>query len=753
MIKKRSKSSIKKIETEWLYVLATILVATERAHASENAPHLHMLNATDDQDISLFDVLLTQDTDAEDDDDDEEQNQTETQTTPPDSSNPPTNDEDQQGNTNDASFRDRTFYDPNPSDFPGVPPWLGQSFENPTIPIFPNNFEVTQIFERPQINPPPITPPLDIDLIDDFFNTLQDQAIDLNIVLNDIGLEQFLNPFDFLFFSTPLHGTISLLPSGIIHYTPNPGFSGIDTFTYLFASNLNGIEPDIATVTINVTPKEEEFTPVIAENQDGDVVGTLASLFPGINPALISLTGSSQGALNLGLIFVIENGVVKLITGESLDVGESNVSGGLGVPITLSFDVNGSPQQILVDIQNNSDEAKTFDMNIPDDHSILRNITGFNQINDTIVVLNIPTGHDLCDVLDFDFTPFTNHYVFSLTDPLVDDIIGRGILPDIPLLATQEMFFGDGTSTFRVLLGDNGNNQINAQDFNTSTPTHQFDDIIFAFDGNDQIFGDLPIVNGTSDEIGNDCLHGGAGSDILFGDIEILNNLQQEARFTEDFFFIEEEEFFGFVGGNDEMNGGSGNDALYGDVRVNNGFLQKAGDDILNGGTGDDILVGDVGINKATFSLAGRDTLFGGEGDDILSGDIAQTDGGFAQFAAVDKFVYDFGIHNGNDRITDLNALGNFDPTLKPDILQFKGVADVVGAGGIGGPGNGVDSADLDALTSVEAGDGIFSSFIKINLFADTLHTISKGSILIEGVHFTGDTILSQYTEVQTAII
>jgi len=276
MVTKRSKSSIKKIETEWLYVLAMMLIMIERAHAEANAPHLHTLNATDDQDISLFDVLLTQDMDAEDED--ETQNQS---NTPPPSANPTdtsSDEDDEPGNTNDASFRDRIFYEPNPSDFLGVPPWLGQSFENPTIPIFPNNFEVAQIFERPQINTPSIIPPLDIDLIDDFFKTLQGQAIDLNIVLNDIGLEQFLNPFDFLFFSTPLHGTISVLPSGIIHYTPNPGFSGIDTFTYLFASNLNGIEPDIATVTIHVTPKEEEFTPVIAENQDGDVVGTLEEI-------------------------------------------------------------------------------------------------------------------------------------------------------------------------------------------------------------------------------------------------------------------------------------------------------------------------------------------------------------------------------------------------------------------------------------------------------------------------------------------
>ena len=63
MVRKNLKSVIKKIEIEWLYVLAIILVASEQARAAENVPHLHHLIATDDEDISLFDVLLTQDTD------------------------------------------------------------------------------------------------------------------------------------------------------------------------------------------------------------------------------------------------------------------------------------------------------------------------------------------------------------------------------------------------------------------------------------------------------------------------------------------------------------------------------------------------------------------------------------------------------------------------------------------------------------------------------------------------------------------
>jgi YVTN family beta-propeller protein/VCBS repeat-containing protein len=51
--------------------------------------------------------------------------------------------------------------------------------------------------------------------------------------------------------SNPTHGTLALQPNGAFTYTPSPGFTGTDTFTYLAADQTNFSPP--ATVTITVT--------------------------------------------------------------------------------------------------------------------------------------------------------------------------------------------------------------------------------------------------------------------------------------------------------------------------------------------------------------------------------------------------------------------------------------------------------------------------------------------------------------------
>lgn len=58
--------------------------------------------------------------------------------------------------------------------------------------------------------------------------------------------------------SQPAHGTLSINPqTGQVVYTPNPGFSGVDTFTYtvhdnnVSVTNPNGVSSRVATVTIN----------------------------------------------------------------------------------------------------------------------------------------------------------------------------------------------------------------------------------------------------------------------------------------------------------------------------------------------------------------------------------------------------------------------------------------------------------------------------------------------------------------------
>jgi gliding motility-associated-like protein len=98
----------------------------------------------------------------------------------------------------------------------------------------------------------------------------------------------------------PAHGTVSLNPDGTFTYTPNPDFSGQDTFTYKLV-NKDGLQSDPITVTVNVKPAGSDDsvttptnTPVIIMAKDNDIskngttVVVTANPFNGtiiINPA------------------------------------------------------------------------------------------------------------------------------------------------------------------------------------------------------------------------------------------------------------------------------------------------------------------------------------------------------------------------------------------------------------------------------------------------------------------------------------
>jgi gliding motility-associated-like protein len=75
----------------------------------------------------------------------------------------------------------------------------------------------------------------------------------------------------------PAHGTVTLNPDGTFLYTPNPDFSGKDTFTYKLV-NKDGLESDPVTVTVNVKPAGSDDnvitltnTPIIIPAKDNDI--------------------------------------------------------------------------------------------------------------------------------------------------------------------------------------------------------------------------------------------------------------------------------------------------------------------------------------------------------------------------------------------------------------------------------------------------------------------------------------------------
>lgn len=109
----------------------------------------------------------------------------------------------------------------------------------------------------------------DPEAYDDSAETGIGQAVDINIMGNDIAHDTHLVPGSIEIINGPSHGTLSIDSDGIIVYTPSPGskFTGEDTFTYRVRDG-NGAWTNVATVTITITGL---FLPnAITPNGDGD---------------------------------------------------------------------------------------------------------------------------------------------------------------------------------------------------------------------------------------------------------------------------------------------------------------------------------------------------------------------------------------------------------------------------------------------------------------------------------------------------
>jgi len=101
--------------------------------------------------------------------------------------------------------------------------------------------------------------------VDDLYETDQDVALVVPVpgVLDNDSDPDPSDMFTVLLMTPTQHGTVVLQADGSFTYTPAPGFSGTDTFTYALISLVRGGYADTATVTITVHPVYRYFLPLI----------------------------------------------------------------------------------------------------------------------------------------------------------------------------------------------------------------------------------------------------------------------------------------------------------------------------------------------------------------------------------------------------------------------------------------------------------------------------------------------------------
>ena len=111
----------------------------------------------------------------------------------------------------------------------------------------------------------------------------------------------------------PQQGTLALQPDGSFAYTPNPGFHGVDTFTY--KANDGQVDSNLATVTIAVGPVNS--SPAAADDAFGvDEDQVLSVAGPGV---LANDTDANGDALGAVLVAGPRNGTLVLGADGSFD--------------------------------------------------------------------------------------------------------------------------------------------------------------------------------------------------------------------------------------------------------------------------------------------------------------------------------------------------------------------------------------------------------------------------------------------------
>ena len=150
------------------------------------------------------------------------------------------------------------------------------------------------------------------DAVDDSDSVDEDNTVTIDVLGNDTDPEGDIDPSSVTVTSGPSNGSTSVNPDGSIDYTPDPDFSGSDSFTYEVCDTTPlpvGPGCDTATVTITVNPVNDP--PVAVNDSDSvdedstvtvDVLGNDSDVDDGLDPSSVSVTsGPSNGSVSVNL--------------------------------------------------------------------------------------------------------------------------------------------------------------------------------------------------------------------------------------------------------------------------------------------------------------------------------------------------------------------------------------------------------------------------------------------------------------------
>ena len=460
------------------------------------------------------------------------------------------------------------------------------------------------------------------------------------------------------------HGVVTLAADGSFTYTPDAGYTGADSFSYLATSG--AAQSSAATVSLTVNAPSVTAPPVVsgvavltASNEDATRTITTAELLstasdPNGSPMSVTgLTASSGGVIDnhdgtwtfhpaanddtqVSFTFQVSDGTAATAASATMDLLPVNDPPIVSGPTTLTASNEDAPRVITTaellalasdvegdalsvtgltassgSLMDNHDGTWTFQPVANDDTQV----SFTYQVSDGQAATPATASVDLLPVND---PPVANPDAASV-------VSGASVsLTAASLLANDTDVDHDPLSIVSVAMGANAHGTVQLLNgVVTYTPTAGYtgaDSFTYAVTDGHVGSPSVGTVNITVTAAapppppGPGYIAGTTGNDVI--------NLSTRTAVQS----------VNGQSGNDTITGGSGADSLNGGVG-NDVIVGGAGNDNITGGTGSDIITGGTGADRFTWSAVGE---FGPAGQPDVITDFSHTDGDLVALTMID---------------------------------------------------------------------------------------------------------------------
>lgn len=145
---------------------------------------------------------------------------------------------------------------------------------------------------------------------DDSFSVGVGRVLDLAVLANDTDVDSTLDPQSISITAQPAFGSVTVIDTGVVRYTPDPGFRGADTFRYTVRDSAGNVSNEaIVSVTVNSAPVSGNDTAITFKNEpvDIDVLSNDSDVDGSVNPLTVQI---EQTPTN-GVVEVLADGKIR----------------------------------------------------------------------------------------------------------------------------------------------------------------------------------------------------------------------------------------------------------------------------------------------------------------------------------------------------------------------------------------------------------------------------------------------------------